>query len=61
MVELTNTEYLRLLLQVDPKFRDRMWVLQCREHIQKMEWITKTRLLKERDIVDQVEKENENL
>ena len=37
LVYLTNTEYLRMLMQTDPKYRDRYWCIRLGEHICLME------------------------
>ena len=54
-VQISSTEYLRLLLQQDPKYRDRMWCLQMEEHLTNMEnhqgWI---RLKPEREFLNKV-------
>ena len=54
-VHITNTDFLKLLLQTDIKYRDSYWVLQTREHIAKMSDITGRRLSKEESIVTEVE------
>ena len=54
-VNITLTDYLRLLLQTDLKYRDSYWVLQTREHIAKMSEITGRRLSREESIVSEVE------
>ena len=54
-VHITNTDFLRLLLQTDLKYRDSYWILQTREHIAKMSEITGRRLCKEESIVNEVE------
>ena len=54
-VHITNTDFLRLLLQTDIKYRDSFWILQTREHIAKMSDITGRRLSKEESIVNEVE------
>jgi len=54
-VHITNTDFLRLLLQTDLKYRDSYWVLQTREHIAKMSDITGRRLCKEESIVNETE------
>ena len=54
-VHITNTDFLRLLLQTDIKYRDSYWVLQTREHIAKMSEITGRRLCKEESIVNETE------
>ncbi len=36
-VQILNTEYLRLLIQQDSKYRDRMWCIQLEEHLTNME------------------------
>ena len=36
-VHISSTEYLRLLIQQDPKYRDRMWCIQLEEHLTNME------------------------
>ena len=56
IVQLTNTDFLRLLLQTEPKYRDSFWVLQMKEHISKMSDITGRRLSREDFIVNEVEK-----
>ena len=56
MVQITNTDYLKLLLQIAPEYRDRFWVLQTLEHISVMEDITGIRDLESRSIVDSVRK-----
>ena len=38
LVQLTNTEYLRMLVQTAPKFRDRFWCYQMEEHLKNMEF-----------------------
>ena len=55
IVQLTNTDFLRLLLQTDPKYRDSFWVLQMKEHISKMSDITGRRLSREESIVNETE------
>ena len=55
IVQLTNTDFLRLLLQTDPKYRDSFWVLQMKEHISKMSDITGTRRVKEEQLVQETE------
>ena len=54
-VHITNTDFLRLLLQTDIKYRDFFWILQTREHIAKMSEITGRRLSREESIVNEVE------
>ena len=54
-VHITNTDFLRLLLQTDIKYRDSFWILQTREHIAKMSEITGRRLSREESIVNEVE------
>ena len=51
LMRLTNTDFLRLLLQTEPKYRDSFWVLQMKEHISKMNDITGTRLVKEEQLI----------
>ena len=54
-VHITNTDFLKLLLQTDLKYRDSYWVLQTREHLAKMSKITGRRLSREESIVNEVE------
>ena len=54
-VHITNTDFLKLLLQTDLKYRDSYWVLQTREHIAKMSEITGRSLSREESIVNEVE------
>jgi len=54
-VQITLTDYLRLLLQTDIKYRDSYWVLQTREHLAKMSDITGRRLSREDSIVNETE------
>ena len=54
-VNITNTDFLKLLLQTDLKYRDSYWVLQTREHIAKMSVITDRRLSREESIVNETE------
>ena len=54
-VHVTNTDFLKLLLQADLKYRDSYWVLQTREHLAKMSDITGRRLLREESIVNESE------
>ena len=54
-VHITNTDFLRLLLQTDLKYRDSYWVLQTREYLAKMSEITGRRLSREESIVNEVE------
>ena len=54
-VHITNTDFIRLLLQTDLKYRDSYWVLQTREHFPKMSEITGRRLSREESIVNEVE------
>ena len=54
-VNITLTDYLRLLLQTDIKYRDSYWVLQTREHLAKMFEITSRRLSREESIVNETE------
>ena len=54
-VHITNTDFLRLLLQTDIKYRDSYWVLQTREHIAKMSDITGRRLSREESIINETE------
>ena len=67
LVQISSTEYLRLLLQQDQKYRNRMWCIQLEEHLTNMEnhqgWI---KLRPERELLRKVyeelmKKENENL
>ena len=37
LVYLTNTEYLRMLMQTDPKYRDRIWCYQLEEYLRRCE------------------------
>ena len=55
-VHITNTDFLRLLLQTDSKYRDSFWVLQMKEHISKMSDITGTILVKEEQLVRETER-----
>jgi hypothetical protein len=55
ITNITNTDFLRLLLQTDLKYRDSYWVLQTREHLAKMSEITGRRLSREESIVNEVE------
>ena len=55
-VHITNTDFLRLLLQTDIKYRDSYWILQTREHLAKMSDITGRRLSREKSIVNETEK-----
>ena len=55
-VQLTNTDFLKLLLQTDQKYRDIFWVYQMKEHISKMSSITGSRLLKEEELVRDTER-----
>ena len=52
---ITNTDFLRLLLQTDLKYRDSYWVLLTREHLAKMSEITGRRLSREESIVNETE------
>ena len=54
-VNITLTDYLRLLLQTDIKYRDSYWVLQTREHLARMSDITGRRLSREESIVNETE------
>ena len=54
-VHITNTDFLKLLLQTDLKYRDSYWVLQTRERLGKMSEITGRRLSREESIVNKVE------
>ena len=54
-VHITNTDFLKLLLQTDLKYRDSYWVLQTREHLAKMSDITGRRLSREESIVNETE------
>ena len=54
-VHITNTDFLKLLLQTDLKYRDSYWVLQTREHIAKMSEIIGRRLCREESIVNETE------
>ena len=40
LVYLTNTEYLRMLMQTDPQYRDRIWCYQLEEQLKRMEFIS---------------------
>ena len=55
ITNITNTDFLRLLLQTDLKYRDSYWVLQTREHLAKMSEITGRRLSREESIVNETE------
>ena len=55
ITNITNTDFLRLLLQTDLKYRDSYWVLQTIEHLAKMSEITGRRLSREESIVNEVE------
>ena len=54
-VHITNTDFLRLLLQTDLKYRVSYWDLQTREHLAKMSEITGRRLSREESILNKVE------
>ena len=54
-VHITNTDFLKLLLQTDSKYRDSFWVLQMKEHLAKMSEITGRRLSREESIVNETE------
>ncbi len=54
-VHITNTDFLKLLLQTDLKYRDSYWFLQTREHLAKMSDITGRRLSREDSIVNETE------
>ena len=54
-VHITLTDFLRLLLQTDIKYRDSYWIFQTREHLAKMSEITGRRLSREESIVNEVE------
>ena len=54
-VHITNTDFLKLLLQTDLKYRDSYWVLQNREPLAKMSDITGRRLSREESIVNETE------
>ena len=54
-VHITNTDFLKLLLQTDLKYRDSYWVLQAREHLAKKSDITGRRLSREESIVNETE------
>ena len=54
-VHITNTDFLKLRLQTDSKYRDSFWVLQMKEHISKMSDITGRRLCREESIVNETE------
>ena len=59
-VHITNTYFLKLLLQTDLKYRDYYWVLQTREHLARMSDITGRRLSKEESIVNETEERLKN-
>ena len=40
LVQISNTDYLRLLMQTDPKYRDRYWCYQLEEQLTRMEFIS---------------------
>ena len=65
MVQITNTDFLKLLLQIAPEYRDRFWVLQTLEHISVMEDITGLKDLKSRAEVERtrhhLQNKNENI
>ena len=54
-VHITNTDFLRLFLQTDLKYRDSYWVLQTRENFAKMSEFTGRRLSREESIVNETE------
>ena len=54
-VHITNTDFLKLLLQTDLKYRDSYLVLQTREHLAKMSEFTGRRLSREESIVNETE------
>jgi len=54
-VHITNTDFLKLLLQTDLKYHDSYWVLQTREHLANRSDTTGIRLSKEESIVNEVE------
>ena len=54
-VHITNTDFLKLFLQTDLKYRDSYWVLQTREHIAKMSEIIGRRLCREESIENETE------
>ena len=37
LVQISNTDYLRLLMQTDPQYRDRIWCYQLEEHLRRCE------------------------
>ena len=55
ITNITNTDFLKLLLQTDLKYRDSYWVLQTREHLATMSEITSRRLSREESIVNETE------
>ena len=59
-VHITNTDFLKLLLQTDIKYRDSYWVLQTREHLSRMSDITGKILSKEESIVNETEERLKN-
>ena len=40
LVQISNTDYLRLLMQTDPQYRDRYWCYQLEEQLRRMEFIS---------------------
>ena len=40
LVQISNTDYLRLLMQTDPQYRDRYWCYQLEEQLKRMEFIS---------------------
>ena len=55
LVYLTNTEYLRMLMQTNPQYRDRIWCYQLEEHLRRCESFTQAfRFNNERKLLNEV-------
>ena len=53
-VLISNTEYLRLLIQINPKYRDRFWCIRLGEHISNMERHQGMLFKEERNLLNEV-------
>ena len=55
LVQISNTDYLRLLMQTDPQYRDRYWCYQLEEHLRRCECFAPAfRFSNERKLLNEV-------
>ena len=53
-VTISNTEYLRMMIQTDTQYRDRYWCIRLGEHISNMERHQGMLFKEERNLLNEV-------